>query len=359
MKTGASVQYGIGNLAITAGAQEDGGTEEVDPVAAAASRQNFSCYKPRRKAAEAKPGNSAASGCERCGYEHRNKYCPASKETCHSCGEIGHFRSMCRKKSRDKGKLVTGAVVAATSNHVTQPIVTVDINAGGAGKTKVAAVADTRAKVCVAGPRLMQALGLRRARLAKCDNIRDVAGRTIEVYGRYHCQISLNGEHSYQSIYFVPSAGRCFLSLAACKELKLVHESFPKQLPMVGSVRGNPISLAPSPARVTEDSPRRLAPVTQVTSEELPQQPATTHSRPTEVPMPPMEENIERMQEWFLQRFSGTTFNVDRDMLPIMEGEPHHIHLKEDAVPYACHTPADVAKHWENEVKQKMDKDVV
>ena len=41
-----------------------------------------------------------------------------------------------------------------------------------------------------------------------------------------------------------------------------------------------------------------------------------------------------------------------------MEGEPHHIHLKEDAVPYACHTPADVAKHWESEVKQKMDKDV-
>ena len=41
-----------------------------------------------------------------------------------------------------------------------------------------------------------------------------------------------------------------------------------------------------------------------------------------------------------------------------MEGEPHHIHLKKDAVPYACHTPADVARHWESEVKQKMDKDV-
>ena len=41
-----------------------------------------------------------------------------------------------------------------------------------------------------------------------------------------------------------------------------------------------------------------------------------------------------------------------------MEGKPHHIHLKEDAVPYVCHTPADVAKHWEDEVKQKLDNDV-
>ena len=176
---------------------------------------------------------------------------------------------VCGKKAQDKGKLVTGAVIAAASSHVTQPIITMDINAGSAGKTQVAAVADTGAMVCVAGSSLMQALGLRRARLTKCDNIRDVAGRTIEVYGRYHCQISLNGEHSYQSIYFVPSAKRCFLSLAACRELKLVHESFPKQLPMVGSVGGNLVSLASSQARVTEGSPRLPTPVAQVTSHSL------------------------------------------------------------------------------------------
>ena len=77
-----------------------------------------------------------------------------------------------------------------------------------------------------------------------------------------------------------------------------------------------------------------------------------------EIPMPPREENIERLQEWFLQHFSGTTFNTNSDTLPVMEGRPHHIHLKEGAVPYVCHTPADVAKHWEREVKQKLDRDV-
>ena len=76
------------------------------------------------------------------------------------------------------------------------------------------------------------------------------------------------------------------------------------------------------------------------------------------MPFPPQEENIDRLHQWLLQRFSGTTFNIHGDTLPVMEGKPHHIHLKEDAVPYVCHTPADVAKHWENEVKQKLDKDV-
>ena len=96
----------------------------------------------------------------------------------------------------------------------------------------------------IAVPSLMQALGIRRTRLTRCDNIRDVAGRTIEVHGRYHCKISLNGRHSYQPIYFVPSAKRCFLSLTACKELKLIHESFPNQLPTVGSVRSNLVKSA-------------------------------------------------------------------------------------------------------------------
>ena len=41
-----------------------------------------------------------------------------------------------------------------------------------------------------------------------------------------------------------------------------------------------------------------------------------------------------------------------------MEGKLHHIHLKKNAVPYACNTPADVSKYWEAEVKQQLDKDV-
>ena len=79
---------------------------------------------------------------------------------------------------------------------------------------------------------------------------------------------------------------------------------------------------------------------------------------PKEGPFSPNEENIDRLQEWLLQHFSGTTLNIKRHPLPIMEGKPHHIHLKENTVPYACNTHADVAKYWKAEVKQQLDKDI-
>ena len=79
---------------------------------------------------------------------------------------------------------------------------------------------------------------------------------------------------------------------------------------------------------------------------------------PKEIPFPPSEENIDRLQDWLLQHFSGTMFNIERHPLPIMEGKPLHIHLKEDTEPYVCNTPADVAKYCEADVKQQLDKDV-
>ena len=130
--------------------------------------------------------------------------------------------------------MVTGAVIAAASCQMEQPKITVDVSAGAVGSTRTVAIADTGAMVCVAGPSLMQALGLKRAMLTKCKPLRDVAGRIIEVHGSYHCRISVNNEHTYQAIYFVQTARACFISLTACKELNLVHKSFPNQLPTVG-----------------------------------------------------------------------------------------------------------------------------
>ena len=54
------------------------------------------------------------------------------------------------------------------------------------GKTQTTAVADTGVMVCVAGPSLMQSLGLKKTRLTKCDNLRDVAGRIIYVHGHHY-----------------------------------------------------------------------------------------------------------------------------------------------------------------------------
>ena len=125
--------------------------------------------------------------------------------------------------------------MCAAETQLKQPTTTVEVHAGSTGATQTLAVADTGAMVCVAGPKLFKELGLNKRILTKCGNLKGIADRYIEVWGYYQCRIQLNGHQSYQNIYFIPPAKRCFLSLEACKQLKLVHEGFPGQVPTVGS----------------------------------------------------------------------------------------------------------------------------
>ena len=219
---------------------------------------------------------------------------------------------------------------------------------------QVNAVADTGAMICVGGPDLMYSLGLTRSKLNKCGKLRDVADRPINVWGSYWCYIKLNGRCSKNQIYFIPSAKRCFLSLTMCKDLGLVHQDFPLQLPTIAAVTGNMHSGLPKDMinrNMHSGLPKDMINI-QPGKPEL-----FIPEKPKEIPFTPFEENTGRLKDWLMQHFSNTTFNTNRDPLPIMEGRPHHIHLKPDVVPYACQTPADVARHWEKEVKEQLDKD--
>ena len=41
-----------------------------------------------------------------------------------------------------------------------------------------------------------------------------------------------------------------------------------------------------------------------------------------------------------------------------MTGPEISLHVADDAVPYACHTPAPVPLHWQDAVKSQLDNDV-
>ena len=76
----------------------------------------------------------------------------------------------------------------------------------------------------------MQELGLSKAQLTAPSSLKDVAGRSLHVLGAKLCKLSVGQESTYQTIHFIESANRCFISLETCRQLKLVHEGFPKQL---------------------------------------------------------------------------------------------------------------------------------
>ena len=75
-------------------------------------------------------------------------------------------------------------------------------------------------------------------------------------------------------------------------------------------------------------------------------------------PYPPVEENIDLLQKWFLDTFSTSTFNVNARPLPTMSGPPLHIHLAEDAVEYTAHTPIPVPHYYKDEVNRQLANDV-
>ena len=166
-----------------------------------------------------------------------------------------------------------------------------------------------------------------------------------------------------------------FLSLSLCK--KTLHSETPNDTlhsgPPINSHSGPPIKLHSGPPnklhsgppnKLHSGPPNKLhsgptnklhsgPPNNQLQNSAFRESPI----KPLEIPLAPVEENINRMEIWLLQQFSNTTFNTDRDPLPVMEGKPHHIHLKPDHISYACQTPANVALHWETEVKKQLDKD--
>lgn len=58
------------------------------------------CKYKRNPGAKSKTKSSPfVSNCGKCGSSHQRNRCPAYGKTCHECGKVGHFGSVCRSKS--------------------------------------------------------------------------------------------------------------------------------------------------------------------------------------------------------------------------------------------------------------------
>ena len=79
--------------------------------------------------------------------------------------------------------------------------------------------------------------------------------------------------------------------------------------------------------------------------------------RPTKLPFHATDENIPKLEQYLLDQFCKTTFNRSAPSLT-MSSPPAHIHLKDGAIPYACHTSIPAPLHWKGQVKASLDDDV-
>lgn len=306
--------------------------DDVEEPLVAASRQppHLTKHAPRSSPMESAP--NTGKPCYYCGSRHDpdKMSCPAYNRRCGACGKRGHLRKVCRStKTQDTSKVLVSGTEVGAATQVPEPAVKVGVTAQASGVLQeVTAIADTGAQVCVAGPTLMSSLGLRPAQLMRRAGIRDLAKIPLTSLGAARCCISLDGRSTIQEVYFIKSVERLYLSFATCRELGMVHKDFPQPLLRIACVDIG--------SNASDDIP----------------------VRPTTMPLPPLEENVVRLQEWLLRQFSSSTFNTDSYPLRVMQGPAHHIHLKEGSRPHTCHTPASVPKHWASEVKKQLDDDV-
>ena len=155
-----------------------------------------------------------------------------------------------------------------------------------------------------------------------------VAGGSMRLLGIITCQVSVGTVSTTERIYIAEGVQQLYLSLKACKAFRLVHHTFPHPL-------------APTSVCAVEPS-------------DTPQVPL----RPESPPYKLVEENIDRLEKWFLEHFRRTVFAMGRTPLPKMSGPPHHIHLRPDTRPHAIHVLATVLLHFFTKVRRQLDVDI-
>ena len=226
-------------------------------------------------------------------------------------------------------------------------------------KTKVRSVADSGAQLNIIPVREITAMGI------KIDSLLPVSvrvsgasqGSSINIVGGVLLRVKGLASKSCSSLqlfYVANNVSRTYLSLSTLKALRVVPVDFPKvgmDEDIVVAANGQAVS---GPARCTNtgvvqpgDKPcscpnRTVPPVS-----------------PPKLPCSPTPENVPRIKQYLLDRYSSSSFNCcERQPLPLMKSSPPiKLHVDLQAKPVAVHVPALVPIHWQLGVKEGLDRD--
>ena len=302
--------------------------------------------------AKAKPRTSNAQSqqteaCQGCGSPshgpnnmNRKRDCPAWKIQCKTCKRFSHFTRMCQQRQRtehftDEDDTLMALVEEDTQtgkfstvckiNQIQEIPAIITPQPTNNRKTppkEVLIFPDSGAGICLASPQHAKNLGLKYSDLTPSKKkVVAVGGTTMTCKGSIKVNFKVEDYSTDQILYICDRVDRIYLSRDGCLQLNILPQSFP--YPMKNEV---------NMVKDEEDQPTR------------------------QMPFPPTEENIDKLKEHLIQSFP----TVFEKSVPFkqMNCPPVHIHLKEDAKPYATHVPIPIPLHWKKEVKANIDEDV-
>ncbi len=282
-----------------------------------------------------KSNEEPCTGCGKIGhstFEERKAKCPAWSKICNNCGIRNHFASVCK---RPKGMALA---LVARAYEDKDTVIDKDMLCVGVTpmfdncigkKYKVNALPDTGANICLAGRDLMNSMDIPESSLHSCSKVVHTAGgHHIKTFGSINMELQLDSkEKSVQTVYFAEKIKRFYLSKQACIQLKILPADFPNTI-----------------ASISEDRQESSL-------EKIP-------TRPSEIPFPPTEENVVKLENFLKESFSSSTFSQQAPFPSMSNSIPAKIHLKEGAVPHFKGVPIPVPLHWRETIKKQLDDDV-
>ena len=338
--------------------------------------------------------------------QERSKKCPAYRHLCTKCNVRNHFESLCKNSKSPKPATSHDAVfeedsggffednavfdtlcavntdksaipscnVIRLDHHIyndinqtwkkrksdSQPCVTVEVSAfpsdahdlgATTSLTKptipvpYAAMPDTGCQSCLAGVDLLQRMGLQLHHLLQVSMQMTAANnKGIEIIGALPLRFSGVSPAgtivtTRQLVYFSYAAKRLFLSKNACTTLGLISSSFPT----IGESLAANDDTGPQSA-ITQGChcPKRTPP---------PPPPQT-------LPYPATEENRGKLEQYLLDYYKTSTFNVcEHQILPMMTGPPMRLMISPDATPFVRHKPIPIPVHWQEDVYAGLEQD--
>ena len=209
------------------------------------------------------------------------------------------------------------------------------------GPMMVSAVTDTGCQTSSAGVNMLRKMGIpERYLIPTCHRIIGITDTNLKILGAVFLEIECNDRVTRQMVHISTNSSGLYLSEQALIELGLIDPDFPN------CKKGASCSAAQVDPTTDEETckciPRKDAP-----------------EKPMEMPYPPTEENVEKIQAWLIDNFKSSAFNTcTHQPLNVMSGAPMKIVFKEDYTEHRVHTPIEVPHYWKYKVKEDIDMDV-
>ena len=211
----------------------------------------------------------------------------------------------------------------------------------------VSTCTDTGAQTCASGPELLHILNMDAQYLIPTSHrIMGVTQSCMDIMGVVLLRIEANDRVSHQVVYVSSNIKGFFLSQQAQIDLGIlpgnypIPDSYPDMQSTAASTSAVPSTNGPTAAcgcRTRTPPP----------------------PRPNQIPFPPTAENRDKVEEWLLDYYGSSAFNIcEHQPLPKMIGKPLDIHFRSDAKAKAFHCPIPVPHHWKKQVKADLDRDV-